>query len=319
MKKPITLIILCVFSIAYADVVKKTASVEEYINNLSNGTERTHRASIAHDDRSKHYESWSKTPGYFYIEASDSQQFDRLREEIENVLGKKFKVRADTQRKEMKFIKRSNPSHISEMPSYAEKNNILNTARYIANEFVETLSIRDDVEFHTYAEEITNCIRCEDTEEKLEKVTVFYRRLFDGAIVKNGKAFLKIEIDTTKKTIERVEMHWDDYKKVTDAAFSRKTIPAVVNSAENMFAAGRVTNEQFNEKFSAEDIKIIGAAKIWMQKKYNNKNYLLPGILLQVELTPRKIIATEEKQCNACSIEGKRVIGEEMFPLYNIP
>lgn len=263
--------------------------------------------------------SWTETPEYFYKYSGEHNESAELFDAVSVVLPDKDYLKVYNEKKDTTVIRKKSPvkDHAS-FPLETEKEKYIAEYRDKAIEFVNRYfgEKAKQLEFNNYSYTDTQCARCDDSRRKIRAVTIYFRRVLDGAVITGEKSPLQIQISTATGEIMRIRSVWKSYEKVSlQQPFLMQSINEKVDEVMDLYADGKTGSAQYDEKAKNQGtevniINVKGVAKSWHKTYFDGDEYFVPSILFFFEAPP--II---EEDCNIDS-DACHVIPQSLNPVF---
>ena len=114
----------------------------------------------------------------------------------------------------------------------------------------------------------------ENDVDRITEIRVFFRRVFDGAVLNDGILPVKIVFDTATDIVKHFEVNWRNYESLPNFNyFYEYSIDDVAKNIRNSFAQGKFSVGIYGEEVF-DSIHVYSVEKI-CRKKYCNGEYLL--------------------------------------------
>ncbi len=276
-----TLIISAVFYV-FAQTVDYDENAAMFLDNLQiNSNTAVHSDFMSGDSLSESFiNSWIETPNYIYSKAVKHADMMKIVSKADSLFGKEYVTKYDDNsgklvrklKKRLKIDSKNYPAaeHINEL-----------TQEFIvkATNFLKQIpEIGEKVIVDSVGIEKSGSTLRENDVYRITEIRVFFRRVFDGAVLNDGIIPVKIVFDTATEIIKHFEVNWNDYEFLPNFNyFYEYGISDVSRNIRNGLAQGKFSVGIYGEEIF-DLIHVYSVEKIWRKKYCNGEYFLIPAL-----------------------------------------
>lgn len=317
----LVVLLLSMIPVFASTTVNVSDEADDFIRSLQNGENVYRTGGQLTQERvpESAVSSWTETPEYLYRYSGEHYESAELFDAVSATFPDKNYQKMYNENNDTTVIMKKEPiQDHAFFPLAEEKEKYIATYRNKAIEFVNRYlgEQAKQLEFHNYSYTNTQCARCDDPRKKIRSVTIYFRRVLDGAVITGEQTPLQIEISTATGEIMRVRSVWKSYERVSlQQYFLMQSIQEKVDEVLGFYAEGKTGSEEYDEKAEGlktviSNINIKGGAKSWHKTNYYGEEYFVPSLLFFFEAP-----SLPEEECDKDS-EACNIIPQSLEPIF---
>lgn len=235
--------------------------------------------------------SWVETPNYFYSNSVKHADMINIVSKINALLDENdYLARYDEKSNNLVKRLKKNPQIDSKnYPTVEHIDELEQEFIAKAMNFVKQIpEIGENVILDAIGIEKSGSALGQNDAERFTEIRVFFRRVFDGAILNDGKIPVKIVFDTATEVIKHFEVNWNDYESLPNFRyFQEYSIGDISRNIRDSFAQGKFSVGIYGKEVF-DSIHVYSVEKIWRKKYCNGEYFLIPALRFYTKVYSEK-------------------------------